>query len=204
MEQDDHASTLTPSNDQCSIYTLPYEQLPLRSPLARTNDHEASSLSSHLTSRQGVIQSPTQDSTISSQHCSSFCVPGAYNYGTAASQHGQAADRLRRDSRIGSHDDYPSPMAEENERQRHKGGLSWAIGHENEEPIRCFEHGCNGRTFSNKDNYKRHIREQQNLTKVQCPFCNRDFSRKNNLDSHLKKGRCKIMIASMEWDRGLI
>lgn len=58
---------------------------------------------------------------------------------------------------------------------------------------RCFEHGCNGRTFSNMDNYKRHIREQRSITSVECPFCGKEFSRKSNMDTHVAKKRCKVV-----------
>lgn len=58
---------------------------------------------------------------------------------------------------------------------------------------RCFEHGCNGRTFSNMDNYKRHLREQRSQTSIQCPFCGKEFSRKSNMDTHVAKKRCKVV-----------
>ncbi|CZT19090.1 uncharacterized protein RCC_04936 [Ramularia collo-cygni] len=67
---------------------------------------------------------------------------------------------------------------------------------------RCFEHGCNGRSFSNMDNYKRHMREQRSQTSIQCPFCNKEFSRKSNMDTHVAKKRCKVVntwLSETDW-----
>ena len=56
--------------------------------------------------------------------------------------------------------------------------------------FRCFEHGCGGRSFSNIENYRRHIREK--TTNIRCPFCEVSFTRKSNRDAHLSSGRCKL------------
>lgn len=56
--------------------------------------------------------------------------------------------------------------------------------------FRCFEHGCGGRSFSNIENYRRHIREK--TTNVRCPLCEISFTRKSNRDAHLSSGRCKL------------
>ena len=55
----------------------------------------------------------------------------------------------------------------------------------------CFDHGCNGRTFSCLENYKRHLRERERRTHVICGFCHTSFSRKSNRDQHIVMGRCK-------------
>ncbi|KFY28752.1 hypothetical protein V491_00306 [Pseudogymnoascus sp. VKM F-3775] len=55
---------------------------------------------------------------------------------------------------------------------------------------RCYEHGCNGRAFSNIENYRRHIREQLGLNSARCEICGALFSRKSNRDKHSAKGVC--------------
>jgi hypothetical protein len=60
---------------------------------------------------------------------------------------------------------------------------------------RCWEHGCNGRTFSCAENYRRHIRERSGGSRAQCPGCHHQFSRKSNLDAHIASGKCKAMQA---------
>lgn len=68
---------------------------------------------------------------------------------------------------------------------------------------RCYEHGCNGRTFSNVDNYKRHLREQRSQTTILCPFCGKEFSRKSNMDTHVAKNRCKVVnnwLSEPQWN----
>lgn len=59
---------------------------------------------------------------------------------------------------------------------------------------RCFAHGCGGRTFASDDNYRRHLREQSNLGKVECPYCFQQFTRKSNRDRHVSDLRCKILV----------
>jgi hypothetical protein len=56
----------------------------------------------------------------------------------------------------------------------------------------CFEHGCDGRTFSCPENYRRHIRERERFPDALCAYCLKSFTRKSNRDSHLSKGRCKM------------
>jgi hypothetical protein len=59
--------------------------------------------------------------------------------------------------------------------------------------LRCFEHGCNGRRFSNKDNYRRHFRERSVANRADCYFCGVTFSRKSNRDAHVASGRCQVV-----------
>lgn len=71
---------------------------------------------------------------------------------------------------------------------------------QNEPGFRCFEHGCGGRSFSNVENYYRHIREQRGVGKVTCPYCDKEFSRKSNREAHIGSGRCKTL---SEWIHAL-
>lgn len=64
-----------------------------------------------------------------------------------------------------------------------------------DERPRCFDHGCDGRTFSCAENYRRHIREQNQSSRVSCPYCSLSFSRKSNRDTHVSNGRCKALAA---------
>ena len=58
-------------------------------------------------------------------------------------------------------------------------------------PIRCYNHGCNGRTFSSKGNYQRHLKEQNGAApKFLCPTCGRMFSRSSARNKHYKEQRC--------------
>jgi hypothetical protein len=59
---------------------------------------------------------------------------------------------------------------------------------------RCFEHGCEGRTFSCRENYRRHLREKNGSSLVVCTICGLFFSRKSNRDKHVLDGKCKILI----------
>jgi hypothetical protein len=59
--------------------------------------------------------------------------------------------------------------------------------------LRCFEHGCNGRRFSNKDNYRGHFRERSVVKRADCYFCDVTFSRKSNRDAHIASGRCQVV-----------
>ncbi|KAF2154420.1 hypothetical protein K461DRAFT_129174 [Myriangium duriaei CBS 260.36] len=63
---------------------------------------------------------------------------------------------------------------------------------------RCYQHGCNGRQFSGKGNYMRHLREQDKSNHVQCSFCGTAFSRKSNRDNHIKRG-CKFVREFEKW-----
>lgn len=57
---------------------------------------------------------------------------------------------------------------------------------------RCYDHGCDGRTFASQANYRRHIREKDEKRNVQCSFCFVWFTRKSNRDNHVRMGKCKI------------
>ena len=59
---------------------------------------------------------------------------------------------------------------------------------------RCFEHGCEGRAFSCRENYRRHLREKNGSSSVVCTICGLSFSRKSNRDKHILDGKCKIVI----------
>jgi hypothetical protein len=72
----------------------------------------------------------------------------------------------------------------------------------NEEPTidrqqapRCYDHGCNGRTFSCQENYLRHLREKQGKSTVKCRFCGATFTRRSNRDKHLANGICSTALA---------
>jgi hypothetical protein len=56
---------------------------------------------------------------------------------------------------------------------------------------RCFEHGCDGRSFSNIYNLIRHQRENDtSVVKPVCSRCGRKFTRKNARDRHFNE-KCK-------------
>ena len=58
-------------------------------------------------------------------------------------------------------------------------------------PIRCYDHGCNGRTFSSKGNYQRHWKEKNGIApKFLCPACGQIFSRPSARNKHYKEKRC--------------
>lgn len=57
--------------------------------------------------------------------------------------------------------------------------------------LQCWEHGCNGRLFSNKSNFKRHCKEQSRRRPAHhCPYCNAYFSRTSARDLHMLKRSC--------------
>lgn len=59
--------------------------------------------------------------------------------------------------------------------------------------LRCWSHGCNGRTFSSPENYRRHMREQSGLERRHiCHLCGQEFSRKTARNAHVVNQRCKI------------
>jgi hypothetical protein len=62
---------------------------------------------------------------------------------------------------------------------------------------RCYEHGCDGRTFSCWENYRRHIREKTRSSAVMCTICGLSFSRKSNRDKHILDGRCKVLAEAL-------
>ncbi|KAI1137230.1 hypothetical protein F5Y05DRAFT_414390 [Hypoxylon sp. FL0543] len=56
---------------------------------------------------------------------------------------------------------------------------------------RCWEHGCNGREFSSKSNFVRHVKERSGAsTKGVCPLCGAIFTRNSARDTHLAKQSC--------------
>ena len=57
--------------------------------------------------------------------------------------------------------------------------------------MRCWDHGCNGRTFSHKGNYTRHLMEHAGSSRVLCPECGRTFTREANCRQHLAKQTCR-------------
>ena len=63
----------------------------------------------------------------------------------------------------------------------------------NKGQVQCWQHGCNGRTFSSLSNYRRHCREKGLNRQPTCPECGRGFSRRGARDSHYQKRRCKMV-----------
>ncbi|KAI1806980.1 hypothetical protein F4811DRAFT_550210 [Daldinia bambusicola] len=56
---------------------------------------------------------------------------------------------------------------------------------------RCWDHGCNGREFSSKSNFVRHVKERSGAsTKGVCPLCGAIFTRNSARDTHLAKQSC--------------
>ena len=62
--------------------------------------------------------------------------------------------------------------------------------------IQCFDHGCNGRTFSSRENYYRHLREKSGQGAIRCRFCGHEFTRRSNRDKHVADGKCVAMMSS--------
>jgi hypothetical protein len=61
-------------------------------------------------------------------------------------------------------------------------------------PIKCWQHGCNGRTFKSFRNYRRHCKEKDGLTsKSSCPVCGQEFSRPTAMRLHYENLRCKVV-----------
>lgn len=59
-------------------------------------------------------------------------------------------------------------------------------------PVQCWQHGCNGRSFSSLSNYRRHIRERSKPPAM-CQLCGQRFSRKGARDAHQAQQRCKVV-----------
>ena len=58
--------------------------------------------------------------------------------------------------------------------------------------LRCWDHGCNGRTFSTSGNLRRHLKEQRDRSKNWvCYYCGRGFSRSTACRSHIKRATCQ-------------
>ncbi|KAE8406683.1 hypothetical protein BDV37DRAFT_242391 [Aspergillus pseudonomiae] len=52
--------------------------------------------------------------------------------------------------------------------------------------LHCFEHGCNGRRFSTRTNYIRHLKEQSGSGKLfRCPTCAQSFTRSTAKNIHV-------------------
>jgi hypothetical protein len=63
--------------------------------------------------------------------------------------------------------------------------------HVNRPAIRCYDHGCDGRTFSSISNYRRHQRERAGRSAVCfCPRCGAAFYRRWTRDHHVERGSC--------------
>ncbi|THV93095.1 hypothetical protein D6D26_08301 [Aureobasidium pullulans] len=57
--------------------------------------------------------------------------------------------------------------------------------------IRCYDHGCNGRTFSSISNLRRHQRERAGQSAVCfCPRCGAPFYRRWTRDHHVMRMSC--------------
>ena len=69
---------------------------------------------------------------------------------------------------------------------------------------RCFEHGCDGRAFCSIENYKRHLREKNGLNVTLCILCNKQFTRKSNMDKHMADGRCGLIRAIREIEQAVL
>jgi hypothetical protein len=58
--------------------------------------------------------------------------------------------------------------------------------------LRCWQHNCNGRTFSSLGNYRRHLREKSGIARTfLCQDCGRGFTRSTALNSH--RQRCPVL-----------
>ncbi|KAF2751620.1 hypothetical protein M011DRAFT_491215 [Sporormia fimetaria CBS 119925] len=56
----------------------------------------------------------------------------------------------------------------------------------------CWEHGCNGKTFSTFSNLLRHQREKSGTAaKSTCPNCGAEFTRTTAMKGHRDAGKCK-------------
>lgn len=59
--------------------------------------------------------------------------------------------------------------------------------------IRCWLHGCNGRSFSHVSNYRRHCREKEGSNaEMCCRICGRRFTRMSALRTHRQERRCRL------------
>lgn len=63
--------------------------------------------------------------------------------------------------------------------------------HADRPAIRCYDHGCDGRTFSSISNFRRHQRERAGQGPVCfCPRCGATFYRRWTRDHHVERGSC--------------
>lgn len=60
---------------------------------------------------------------------------------------------------------------------------------------RCWDHGCEGRTFSSRSNYSRHIKEKSQQRPVaslaSCQYCGRVFTRASGKRLHVESFACR-------------
>ncbi|KAF2722287.1 hypothetical protein K431DRAFT_266617 [Polychaeton citri CBS 116435] len=57
---------------------------------------------------------------------------------------------------------------------------------------RCYQHGCDGRSFTSLSNYRRHCREKASAKpKPTCERCGQRFTRMTARDIHFSQMRCK-------------
>lgn len=68
--------------------------------------------------------------------------------------------------------------------------------------FQCWDHGCDGRSFSSLSNYRRHCRERSTTTETvfHCPHCSQTFTRASGRNMHVERGRCHRMIWSLRDD----
>ena len=60
--------------------------------------------------------------------------------------------------------------------------------------IRCWLHGCNGRSFTHLSNYRRHCREKSRQEAgFSCLVCGKRFTRKAAWKTHVDQQRCKFI-----------
>lgn len=63
----------------------------------------------------------------------------------------------------------------------------------NDQNIRCYDHGCDGRGFSSVGNFVRHQREKSDkANRFICHFCGQLFTRQTARNLHVSRRRCKI------------
>lgn len=55
--------------------------------------------------------------------------------------------------------------------------------------FQCWDHNCDGRTFSTLSNFRRHCREKTMLIEgvISCPLCGKHFSRARTRDAHFER-----------------
>ncbi|KAL4812987.1 hypothetical protein BDW67DRAFT_193119 [Aspergillus spinulosporus] len=71
-------------------------------------------------------------------------------------------------------------------------------------PIRCWDHGCEGRKFSSVGNYRRHLREKNGQAKMHpCPDCGRVFTRSTARNFHRQSGTCGLSPSQLMLQMGM-
>ena len=68
---------------------------------------------------------------------------------------------------------------------------TWGPTRSPKSPIRCWSHGCGGRTFSSLSNYRRHCKEKRKHG-ISCSRCGRKFSRNAARNEHFDQMRCIV------------